>query len=331
MERQTAQINVEINGSDTFEHVKVVQGDADSNIAEISLFKEGEFYPVPSGKEVVLRGTKPDGHQVFNNCEVTEKGTVLVKTTEQISAVVGRSKYEICIYNTDESNPGSLTTGFFYIIVVKAVIDSNTIASSDEFSYITNVVAESNSAINEMNEVKQNVIDLTEELNTQEALRQEAEAEREQVKEDTITAKDDAITATNNANSAANTALESASKADQATADAKEAEQNRSDTWSTFYSGAQTQWNTFYSEKQTEWSTLTSDINTAISNTNTATTNANDAVDRVNAALDNLSSQLIDDSAAVENKTYSSNKIDSLLTITDEELDNLIQDDIVTT
>lgn len=145
MANRIPQIVIDMSGDNNFQYVRVVQGDSESEIAEILFVSEGEQWSIPNNVRVTLRGTKPDGNPILNDCEVTENGTVVIKSTEQLTAVLGRRKYEICLYNTEENNQGSVTSFPFYIVVVESAMNPKDVVSSYEFTALQNVFASVNS------------------------------------------------------------------------------------------------------------------------------------------------------------------------------------------
>ena len=157
MANRIPQIVIDMSGDNNFQYVRVVQGDSESEIAEILFVSEGEQWSIPNNVRVTLRGTKPDGNPILNDCEVTENGTVIIKSTEQLTAVLGRRKYEICLYNTEENNQGSVTSFPFYIVVVESAMDVGKVTSSQEFTALQNVFASVNSKVEA---VDQAVIDV---------------------------------------------------------------------------------------------------------------------------------------------------------------------------
>lgn len=157
MANRIPQIVIDMSGDNNFQYVRVVQGDSESEIAEVLFVSEGEQWSIPNNVRITLRGTKPDGNPILNDCEVTDSGTVIIKSTEQLTAVLGRRKYEICLYNTEENNQGSITSFPFYIVVVESAMDVGKVTSSQEFTALQNVFASVNSKVEA---VDQAVIDV---------------------------------------------------------------------------------------------------------------------------------------------------------------------------
>ena len=157
MDNKIPQVVINMSEDNNFDYIRVVQGDSGSDIAEITFISEGEKYNVPDNVRVTLRGTKPDGNPILNDCEVTNVGTVLIQSTEQLTAVLGRRKYEICLYNTEENNQGSITSFPFYIVVVESALNPKDVVSTYEFTALQNVFASVNSKVEA---VDQAVIDV---------------------------------------------------------------------------------------------------------------------------------------------------------------------------
>ena len=180
MANRIPQIIIDMSGDNNFQYVRAIQGDSESEIAEVLFVSEGEQWSIPNNVRVTLRGTKPDGNPILNGCEVTNVGTVIIKSTEQLTAVLGRRKYEICLYNTEENNQGSMTSFPFYIVVVESAMDVGKVTSSQEFTALQNVFASVNSkviavddavnkvsvALEQANEAEQSVSVLKTELET---------------------------------------------------------------------------------------------------------------------------------------------------------------------
>ena len=180
MANRIPQIIIDMSGDNNFQYVRAIQGDSESEIAEVLFVSEGEQWSIPNNARLTLRGTKPDGNPILNGCEVTNVGTVIIKSTEQLTAVLGRRKYEICLYNTEENNQGSMTSFPFYIVVVESAMDVGKVTSSQEFTALQNVFASVNSkviavddavnkvsvALEQANEAEQSVSVLKTELET---------------------------------------------------------------------------------------------------------------------------------------------------------------------
>lgn len=127
------QYTVDFASNNNFLFVKAVQGDGhQTRYADILLMNNGMGYEVDSSSvRAVIRGTKPDGTSVFNECEIIDDCTVRVEITQQIAACVGKGDYEISIMSLTHNK--TLTSFPFHIIVSPTSFDVNSVTSSDEF------------------------------------------------------------------------------------------------------------------------------------------------------------------------------------------------------
>lgn len=84
----------------------------------------------------VLRGTKPDGKTIFDNC-TKENNFVIIELTTQILLVAGIGNYELAFYDSIPS-PGQTEANMiaafpFHIHVIPSNFDATSMVSSDEF------------------------------------------------------------------------------------------------------------------------------------------------------------------------------------------------------
>lgn len=126
-------ITIDLSSYNNFDYVRAVQGDQKTRYIHITLLENQKPY-VLSDIKAVLRGTKPDGKTIYNNCGISDDGEIIVELTEQILAFAGIGKYEIALYDTDES---VITSFPFNIYVSPAQFNPETILSSDEFTELT--------------------------------------------------------------------------------------------------------------------------------------------------------------------------------------------------
>ena len=131
-------ITIDLSSYNNFDYVRAVQGDQKTRYIHITLLENQKQY-VLSDVEAVLRGTKPDGKTIYNNCGISDDGEIIVELTEQILAVAGIGKYEISLYNTDEN---VITSFPFNIYVSPAQFNSGTVLSSDEFTELTTNISQ---------------------------------------------------------------------------------------------------------------------------------------------------------------------------------------------
>ncbi len=99
MDSNITNITVDLATSNNFGIVKAVQGDMNTRFVHITLLDNQVEYDF-TDVYPVLRGTKPDGTTIFNECAVSAGNRIIVELTEQILAEPGMNTYEIALYAT---------------------------------------------------------------------------------------------------------------------------------------------------------------------------------------------------------------------------------------
>lgn len=119
--------------------IEVVSGDTDTNIFNINLlenFKEVNA----TGNTAVITFVKSDNTTVFQNLTVVNasKGQYTCTLSSQTIAAPGRVKAEVSLYEGTKR----LTSVRFEFNVRKALLDDDTVESSNEFSALTEALAD---------------------------------------------------------------------------------------------------------------------------------------------------------------------------------------------
>ena len=124
---------VDFSSNNNFVQVPAVQGDGnETRYVEIEMIENGvPYYANTSTDNVTIAGTKPDGTEVWNLCEVTSSGTIKVNISYQMTAVPGRSDYEIVIFRKNTNQ--QIKSFPFILLVTQATYDPGYIISSNEF------------------------------------------------------------------------------------------------------------------------------------------------------------------------------------------------------
>ena len=119
-----------------FEVIPSVQYDTNTRFLHIYLLNNSIAFDI-TNCSVKISGTKPDGTNIFNNCNIinAKEGFVEAELTEQMNAVAGKIKCELKIYNGN----GVLTTKQFNIEVTES-ITSKEIVSTNEFKALTDAI-----------------------------------------------------------------------------------------------------------------------------------------------------------------------------------------------
>lgn len=138
----TMQYVVDQANNNNFFTINTVQGDGhEARYAEFSITNNGYPYEIPSGARVIVKGTKPDGTGIENDCEVIDTDMIRFEITAQMSAVIGISTYNISILTDGEE--GTVISSFpFYINVTSDTQDPDTVISSDEYQGLVNLMAD---------------------------------------------------------------------------------------------------------------------------------------------------------------------------------------------
>ncbi len=124
---------VDFSSNNNFIQVPAVQGDGnETRYIEIEMIENGVPFEVDSDNDyVTIAGTKPDGKEIWNLCEITSSSTLKVEITYQMTAVVGRSDYEIVIFSKGTNN--QIKSFPFILLVTPASFDPGYIISENEF------------------------------------------------------------------------------------------------------------------------------------------------------------------------------------------------------
>lgn len=124
---------IDFSSNNNFVQVPAMQGDGNTvRYIEIEMIENGQPYTVDaSDTYITIAGTKPDGTEVWNNCELTEEGYLLVEITYQMTAIPGRSDYNIVLFSDSKNN--QIKSFPFILLVTKAAFSPSYIMSSNEF------------------------------------------------------------------------------------------------------------------------------------------------------------------------------------------------------
>lgn len=161
------QYTVDFSSNNNFLFIKGIQGDGyGTRYADISLLNDAQPYIInPDAIEVVIRGTKPDNKAIFNQCEIINSNTIRVEITQQMSAVSGKSDYEISIIAKKENR--TLTSFPFFIMISKSSFDVGYVVSSDEFGLLIEKINKVNALEVDIAKIIEDTLELNEENRSQ--------------------------------------------------------------------------------------------------------------------------------------------------------------------
>lgn len=139
---------VDMSSNNNFIQTQVEQGDGnDTRRIILELIANGTPYVLnPDDVFVTIAGTKPDGKEIWNECEVID-GNIVVHITYQMTTTVGRSNYQIVIM--DRASNKQLKSFPFFLIVVAAAFDPTYIMSQNEFQALAESITASEAAARE--------------------------------------------------------------------------------------------------------------------------------------------------------------------------------------
>lgn len=142
---------IDLSSNNNFVQVPTVQGDGnDIRGFEVELIQNGTQYIVNKNDCIAcIMGTKPDTHQIMNQCMIDDNGYIIVDITSQMSAVKGRGDYQIVLMS--KSTNSQLKSFPFYILTTPAAFDIDYIISSDEFQLLTHNIMQTTVTIDNVN------------------------------------------------------------------------------------------------------------------------------------------------------------------------------------
>ena len=158
----SAKIYTEINMD--FNNIKYIlvnakQYDSKSRYIKITCYDDNKLIKLAkNANSAFIRYSKSDGFGVFNTCEITDDGKIIVELTEQMLAVSGTSIADVMIVDNANGNPtvddtGSvvvpenssvISTMNFYVNVIENPLDNSQVESTYEFSALNDLLKKAN-------------------------------------------------------------------------------------------------------------------------------------------------------------------------------------------
>ena len=157
----TKQINIDVA---KYKYISLNAKQYDRNLRYILItcYCNDELLPINKNTHFAsVRYGKPDNRGVFNTCEITSDGKILIELTEQMLAVVGTCYADVVIHENanltvdivenadgtivlkDMGNSGILSTMTFAVYVHEAAFDNQEIESSYEYNALNDLLTES--------------------------------------------------------------------------------------------------------------------------------------------------------------------------------------------
>ena len=115
----------------------------------ISLREGSVPYEISPDCSAALSALKPDGNEIYNNCQI-ENNTIIYEFTEQTTAAAGTMDCEVTLRDSDNQ---IIVSPHFAIIVTPTAFYGDEIVSSSEANKLESLIARSTAAINEAEKV----------------------------------------------------------------------------------------------------------------------------------------------------------------------------------
>lgn len=135
--------------------INAKQLDKNSRFLSVTCYNHGELYPINNGEHAAyVRYRKTDNYGVFNNCNINNKGKIIVELTEQMLASIGVCYADLVIINKGDANvdPSTgeineiienasiLSTMTFCIDVSEVPVTNSEIESTYEFTLLNSTL-----------------------------------------------------------------------------------------------------------------------------------------------------------------------------------------------
>lgn len=156
----TRQLNIDVSNH-KYLSIDAKQYDRNLRYILITCYNQGDFLPINKNTCFAsVRYRKPDNYGVFNTCEITQDGKILVELTEQMLAVAGLCYADVVIHENlnlavnivenadgsveiiDTGNSGIISTMTFIVNVHEAAFDNEEVESSYEYDALNDLLTE---------------------------------------------------------------------------------------------------------------------------------------------------------------------------------------------
>lgn len=156
----TRELNIDVSNH-KYLSIDAKQYDRNLRYILITCYNQGNFFPINKNTCFAsIRYRKPDNYGVFNTCEITQDGKILVELTEQMLAVAGLCYADVVIHENlnlavnivenadgsveiiDTGNSGIISTMTFIVNVREAAFDNEEVESSYEYDALNDLLTE---------------------------------------------------------------------------------------------------------------------------------------------------------------------------------------------
>ena len=149
-------LNVDFNDA-KYISINAKQYDRFSRFILVTCYDNGVVFPLNiDNNYAYIRYRKPDSLGVFNSCEITNEGKILIELSEQMLSTIGKSRADLVIVHNEstgdidiDENTGELiiendcnilSTMHFYINVIESSFDNTEIESSYEYNALNELL-----------------------------------------------------------------------------------------------------------------------------------------------------------------------------------------------
>lgn len=122
--------------------IPVKQNDKNSRRISFTLTQNGTVYDIENVRVAAVRGTKPDGKQIYNDCLIIDNEIIYEITSQTISAE-GRVTCELVLFGSDLSE---IASAAFVIEVYPYMFDDTVFESSNEYKILGYCIEECTAA-----------------------------------------------------------------------------------------------------------------------------------------------------------------------------------------
>ena len=157
--QNTTEINVDFS-TQKYISLDAKQYDRSSRFILVTCYNRGQLFPIDNNNYFAyVRYRKSDNYGVFNTCDITNNGRVIIELTEQMLATAGISYVDLVIHEginiavhvddtsgtpvmIDTGENSILSTMTFIINVHEACFDNNEVESSYEYNALNDLLIE---------------------------------------------------------------------------------------------------------------------------------------------------------------------------------------------
>ena len=152
MEKVISKVSLDVQKPGIQDTVYARKNDTLSRQINAQLYERGLPYDMTLVQSVTIRGEKPDGTILYNDCTIQDN-TIIAPITTQMLAAVGKVSLEFNLYGADNA---VLTSPRIDMIVEDTLFSDGQVESQDEFTALTQATEKMNTLYSEVETKLQN-------------------------------------------------------------------------------------------------------------------------------------------------------------------------------